>query len=159
MECLEKRKVSVRRVADVLMSLTADDANEHKQFLVSHVHAFYQAIDHSELFGIMNPCWDYLSYQLLDYLIQEFDLNEVKDEIEVYKDDLRQFREKTPLTLFCQTQKKRQLRLDPRFREMVAEFNWPDEMMLEAAEQLRQQVARYYNLPQFAIELSEILPG
>ena len=35
--CLEKRKVSVKQVADTLMDLPADDIEEHKHFLESHL--------------------------------------------------------------------------------------------------------------------------
>ena len=158
-ECLEKHGVTVKRVADALMSLPADDVIEHKQFLESHVRAFYQAIDHSELFGTLSTNWNYLSYQLLDHLITEFDLNEVKCKMEAFKEDLRQFREKTPLTLFCQTQKRRRLRLEPAFREMVAEFNWPDDVTLEVVEQFRQEYAYHYSLRECAMMLALIHPG
>ena len=158
-ECLEKHGVTVKRVADALTSLPADDADEHKQFLESYVRAFYQAIDHSELFGIMNPNWSYFSYQLLDHLIHEFDLDEVKGEMEAYKEGLQQFREKTPLNLFCQTQKRRRMRLEPAFREMVAEFNRPDDVTLEVVEQFRQEYAHHYSLQECAMMLAHIHPG
>ena len=158
-DCLEKRDIAVRRVADALTSLPADDVDEHKQFLESHISAFYQAHDNSELFGILNPNWNYLSYQLLDHLIQEFDLAEVKGKMETYKKHLRQFREKTPLTLFCQTQKKRQLNQDPKFHEMVAKFDWPAEVTLEVVEQFRQEYAYKYRLRECAMMLTEVRPG
>ena len=158
-ECLGKRGVSVKSVADALTSLPADDVDEHKQFLESHIRDLYQATDHSELFGIMNFNWNYLSYQLLDHLIQEFELNEVKGVMEAYKNDLQQFRKNTPLTRFCQTQTKRKLRLDPEFREMVAEFNWPDDVTLEVVEQFRQEYACHYSLRNFAMMCAQIHPG
>ena len=105
------------------------------------------------------PSWSYFSYQLLDHLIQEFDLDEVKGGIEAYKKDLQRFREKTPFSLFCQTQKKRQLRLDPEFREVVAKFDWPAEVMLEDVEQFRQKYAYHYRLRECAMMLAEICPG
>ena len=158
-ECLDKRRVAVKSVADALTSLPTDDVDEHRQFLESHVSAFYQAHDTSELFGIMNPNWNYLSYQLLDHLIEEFDLDEVKGEMAAYKGDLRQFREKTPLNRFCQTQKKRRLRLDPEFQEVVAEFDWPEDVTLEVVEQFRQEYACHYHLRECAMMLAEVKPG
>ena len=38
---LEKRKISVKQVADALTSLSADDFDEHKQFLESHLSVLY----------------------------------------------------------------------------------------------------------------------
>ena len=158
-ECLVKQKVSVRRVADTLMSLPADDIGEHKQFLESHISALYQSLDHSELFGIMNPKWNYLSYHLLDILVRRFELEEVKGEMAAYKEDLQHFREETPLTLFCQTQKKRRVRLDPKFQEVVAEFDWPAEVTLEVVEQFRQEYAGHHDLRECAMMLAEVGPG
>ena len=158
-ECLKKHRITVQSVADALTSLPADDVVEHKQFLESHVSAFYKAINHSELFGIMNPNWNYLSYHLLDHLIQEFDLDEVKGEMKTYKEDLRQFREKTPLNLFCQTQKKRQMRLEPAFQEMVARFDWPDDATLEDVEQFRQEYAYHYGLQECAMMCAQFCGG
>ena len=154
-ECIERCNVAVQRVADALMSLPPDDADEHRQFLESHVSAIYHAPDHSELFGIMNFHWNYLSHGLLDHLIQELHLNEVKGEMEAYKKDLRQFRVETPLTLFCRTQKKRRLRPDPEFREMVAEFDWPECVTLEVVEQFRQEFAYHYSLRECAMMVAE----
>ena len=158
-ECLEKHRVIVKQMADALTSLPADDVIEHKQFLESHVHDFYQANDISTLFGIMNPNWNYLSYQLLDHLIKEFHLDEVKDEMEAYKEDLQRFRKQTPLTLFYQTQKRRRLRLDPEFQEMVAVFQWPHDVTLEVVEQFRQEYAYHYNLRECAMMYAQICEG
>ena len=158
-ECLEKCMISVARVANALMSLSADDVDEHKQFLESHVSAFIRAANHSELFGAMNFNWNYLSYYLLDHLVQGFQLEEVKGEMEAYKKDLRQFREKTPLTLFCQTQKRGHVRLYPGFQEMVAKFDWPAKATLEVVEQFRQEYAYNYSLRECAMMLAEVRPG
>ena len=155
-ECLEGRNIAVSRVADALVSMPPDVADEHRQFLESHLSAIYHALDHSELFGIMSFHWNYLSCGSLDHLIQEFHLEEVKGEMKAYKEDLQQFREETPLTKFCQTQKRRRLRPDPEFEEMVAEFDWPDIVTLEVVEQFRQEFAYNYSLQQCAMMISEI---
>ena len=155
-ECLEKRGIGVKRVADALMSLPADDVIEHKQLLQSLANFLYQAINLSALFGIMSLNWNYLYYQLLDHLIKEFEVIEVKGEMEAYKKDLQKFRIKTPLTLFCRTQKRRRLRLDPEFREVVAEFDWPEDVTLEIVEQFRQEYACHYKLRECAMMLAEI---
>ena len=144
-ECLEKLQVPVKRV-DALTSLPADDVDEHKQFLESHLSAIYHADDHSELFGIMNFHWNYQNPQLLDHVVQEFNLEGVKGEMKTYKDDLHQFRKKTPLKLFCQSQKKKRTKVPPDFREVVAEFDWPGDVTLEVVEEFRQEYADHYSL-------------
>ena len=155
---LEKRKVSVKQVADALMDLPVDDMEEHKQFLESHLSVLYQAHDQSELFGALSFNMNYLSYQLLEYLVCEFGL-EVKEEMERYKSDLRRFRESTPLLLFCRAQRKRYVEPPSRFVEVVAKFEWPKDVTLEVVEQFRQEYACHYNLRECSMMLAEIRPG
>ena len=159
-ECLESYKIAVQLVADALTSLRADDVEEHKQFLESHMTALYKAASHYELFGTMNLHWNYLNYPLLDHLIGKFELNEVKGEMESYKNDIQQFREKTPLTLFSQTQKRRYMELPSEFEKMVAKFEWPDDhdVTLEDVEQFRQVYACHYRLHECAMMLAEVRP-
>ena len=157
-ECLEKCKITVKRVTNALTDLPADDVDEHKQFIENHSVALLQASDHYELFGMLSYNMNYLSYQLLDYIVDEFKL-QIKNDMETYKKDLEQFREKTSLALFCRTQKKRRIRLSPEFREMVAGFDWPDDVTLEVVEQFRQKYACHYNLRECAMMLAEVLPG
>ena len=158
-ECLERLRVPVKRVADALTSLPADDVDEHKQFLESHLGALYQAPDHSELFGTMNFHWNYQNYQLLDHVIREFDLEGVKGEMKTYKEDLHQFRKKTSLKLFCESHKRRRIKPPPDFHDMVAEFDWPDDVTLDVVEEFRQEYACHYSLQQCAMMLVMVHPG
>ena len=158
-ECLERRRVSVKNVADVLTSLSADEDENHKMFLESHVSVLFRAADIPELFGTMNFHWNYLDPPPLDHLVDKFDLEEVKVQMEAYKLTLQQFRMKTPLTLFCRTQKRKRIKLSPEFQEMVAEFDWPDDVTLEDVEQFRQEYASHYNLREFAMIIAHVRPG
>ena len=155
-ECLETLEVAVQRVADALTSLPADDMAEHKQFLESHLSAIYQAPDHSELFGTMNFHWNYQNPQLLDHLIQEFNLEKVKGEMKTYKKDLQKFRKKTPLKLFCQSQKKKHIEPPPQFYKVVAKVDWPDDVTLEVVEEFRQEYAYQYSLHECVMMLAVV---
>ena len=156
LQCLEKHRISVKRVADALTSLSRDDDENHKMFLERHVTVLYTAADNSELFGHMNSHWNYLDPSLLHHLVRELCLEEVKGEMEVYKSDLQQFRMKTPLTLFCKTQKRKRIKPSPEFREVVVEFDWSENATLEDVERFRQMYALYYNLRDFAMTLTHV---
>ena len=119
----------------------------------------YQLQDHCEVFGWMNTYWNYLAYHLLDHLITELVLEEMKQEMETYKCDLQQFRKEMSLKLFCEAHRKRRIKPPQDFREMVAEFEWPDEVTLEVVEEFRQEFAANYNLRDCAMMLTRILPG
>ena len=158
-ECLVRRKVTVEQVVDSLTSMPADDLEEHKQFLKENLSDLRNSSDIPELIGKLSLLyWDYLSYQLLEYLIKEFGL-EVEREMEVYKLDLQMFRQKTPLALFCQSQKRRRRKPSEEFQEMVAEFDWPPEVTLEVVEQFRQEFAYHYKLRDCAMMLAVVCPG
>lgn len=158
-ECLKKRKIIVEKVADVLTSISADEDEQHMIFLENHVTVLFRAADLPELFGTMNFHWNYLNPALLDHLVQSFDLEEIKGEMETYMSDLELFRKKTLLVMFCCTQKRRRLRLAPEFSELVAEFDWPHFVTLEVVEQFRQEYASKYNLRECAMMVAQIRPG
>ena len=142
---LEKQRVPVDQVADSLTLLSpSDDDDYHKLFAESHVSDLFKADNIAEQFGTMNSHWNYLDPSLLDHLVRDFNLEEVKGEMETYKSDLGQFRKKTPLTLFCWAQKRKRVRLSPEFQEVVAEFDWRNDVTLEVVEQFRQEYASHY---------------
>ena len=158
-ECLERKRISVEQVIEALTSMPADDLEEHKQFLKENLSDLSESSNMSELIGKLSLLyWDYLSYQLLEYLIKEFGL-EVEREMEVYKLDLQRFRQKTPLALFCQSQKRRRRKPSEEFQEMVAEFDWPHEVTLEVVEQFRQEFPYNYKLRDCAMMLAVVRPG
>ena len=158
-ECLEKREIIVKKVVNVLTSLSPDEDDQHKMFLESHVRELCAAADHFELFITMNFHWNYLDPSLLEHLVKEFELEEVTGQIQTYKENLEQFRMKTLLTIFCQTQKRKRIRPLGDFQEMVAVFDWPENVTLEDVEQFRQEYASHYNLQQCAMMIAHICPG
>ena len=158
-ESLDKHKVAVTDVADALTSLSPDDDECHKLFLKENVEKLYGASSNTVLFGTMNFHWNYLDPSLLEYLIQVFRLNEVKENMKSYKSDLKQFRMTTPLRLFCETQRKKKMKLSPEFKEMIAEFDLPNDATLEVVEQFRQEYASHYNVHKFAMMVADVRSG
>ena len=142
--CLEMTHVPVQAVANALTSLLPDEY--HRIILESHVEQLYTAVNHSVLFGKMDFHWNYLDPSLLDCLVREFDLKDVKERMEDYKLRVQKFKLETPLTIFCETQKRNRVDPTPQFREAVAEFDWPENVTLEVVEQFRQEYASHYNL-------------
>lgn len=153
-KCLEKRKVTVESVADALTSLLPDENEEHRVFLEEHNAVLFRAANISEQFGTMNLHWNYLDPSLLDNLVKQFDLEAVK-QMEEYKSELIQFRLNTPLKAFCETQKKRKIKLTDEFQEMVAEFEWPDDVKLEHVEEFRQEYCCHYKLNDCAMMIAK----
>ena len=158
-ECLERKKVPVQDVAEVLMSLSPDEDECHRMFLESRIKAFAAAVDNLELFLTMDFHWNYLDPSLLNHLVTELELVEVKPDMTTYQSQLQQFRMKTPLNLFHQTQRKKKIKLSPEFKEMVAEFKLPNDVSLEVLEQFRQEYASHYNVHEFAMMVADVRSG
>ena len=158
-QCLESKKIPVQDVAEVLMSLSPDDDECHKMFLESRIKVFATAVNNSELFLTMDFHWNYLDPSLLNHLVTELELVEVKQNMTTYQSELQQFRMNTPLNLFHQTQKKKKMKLSPEFKEMVAEFKLPNDVSLEVLEQFREEYASHYKLHEFAMMVADVRSG
>ena len=158
-QSLDKHEVAVTDVADALTSLSPDDDECHKLFLKDNVKELYTAASNTILFGTMNFHWNYLDPSLLEHLIRVLRLKEVKESMKSYKSNLKQFRMATPLRLFCETQRKKKMKLSPEFKEMVAEFDLPNDATLEVVEQFRQEYASHYNVHEFAMIVADVRYG
>ena len=158
-ECLDRKKIPVKDVAEVLVSLSPDDDECHRMFLECRIKAFAAAVDNFELFLTMDFHWNYLDPSLLNHFVTELELVEVKPDMTTYQSELQQFRMKTPLNLFHQTQKKKKIKLSPEFKEIVAEFDWPKDVTLEVLEQFRQEYASHYRVHEFAMMMANVRPG
>ena len=158
-ECVERQRVIVSQVADALTSLSPDDDERHKIFTESHVTVLYRAANITEQFGTMNFHWNYLDPSLLEHLVKEFHLEQVKDQMEVYKSALQKFRRKTPLNIFYLTQRRKRRRPQEGFEKMVVEFDWPENVTLEDVEQFRQEYASEYSLHECAMMIAQICSG
>ena len=152
----KQRGIPVKRVSE---ALPADDSNEHRMFTQSHKSVFEEAHNQSALIGAMGYTMDYLSYHLLDHIVAKFDLGEVKVQMEAYKSDLQRFRERVPVNLFCQSQKRKRMKLLPDFQEVVADFNIltvAGDINLQVVDHFRQMYSAHYNLRDYSMVLSGI---
>ena len=155
----ERRNISVKSVVECLTDLSADEMPDHKIFLEANVHILFQADGHLELFASLNFYWNYLAYHLLEHIIKEFHLGEVKTRMDRYKSDLQVFRKNTLLRVFCRAQKQRRAKPPPDFVLMVAEYKWPENVTLEVVEEFRQEFVWHYNLRDCAMMLNTVREG
>ena len=140
---------------------------EHKKFLEDKYKVLRQSEDHSELFARLNLYWKYLSFDLLDGLIDELieknrKFEEIKKQIEKYKEEINRFRESTTLVLFCQVERKISTIDDVEavpplgFRKMVTKHQWPETVTLKHVEEFRKSFFRRFQLPECALMVYKI---
>ena len=147
-------------VTDSLRSLSPDDISEHKMFSDDQMEDVLEKADNqSMLSGQLDYNMDYLSYHLLDSIVDTFGLKEVKAQMAKYKSEIMQFRMKMPLVLFCQTRNKKVIRLLPESQEIVTKFDFVKDITLEDVEQFRLAYSSHYKLQDFAMMIPAVRPG
>ena len=160
---LERFRVAVITVVYTLTTILT--VQEHKGFLEKKQKSLNESSNHWELFGKLNPYWNYLAPDLLDHLIEELALKHnwfqaVAGEMAAYKRDLEDFRNSTTLPIFVEAD-PRTLDKDPPpgFRKMVVKFDWPEIATLEDVEKFRRRYASSYELQTCAMMLNSIRTG
>ena len=161
-ECLEKFKITVLKVAFWLTSIKALD--EHEIFLKDNHEKIHSCRHHSELFSFLNFYWSYLAFDLLHQLLEvltnkENSFSSLLEEMELYKRDIEQFRRSTTLELFCQAEPHREVDAPPGFRKMVSDHNWPNTVTLEDVERFRNRIQQIYDLKKCALMVKSVRTG
>ena len=165
--CLQKCHIAVSMVMFILTSVT--DVDEHNRYLKDYHKEFHDCKNLWELFGMLNFYWNYLSYHLLDQLIEQLAMKyksfkTVSKEMKTYKNDLCNFRKQTQLNFFCEAQRVHfgTSTADdppPGFEKIVVDYKWPETVTLEDVELFRQRYAYTYNLKECAMIVKSIRRG
>ena len=151
-QCLKRREISFHTVIVTLRSLPAD-VNDCKHFTESHLSAFSEAVEHAHLFhGTLSSYMNFLSYQLLDYFIHEFHLEEVKAKLKDYTSDLQQFKKRTSITQFSQARQSPSYVQPPlNFEKAVCVFPLSDAMKVNEVDQFQKEYSDHYKLKDYTM--------
>ena len=149
-EALLRGRITVKDVIEVLS--IESDTNPKNILDNVHKNELLQASDHYELMGRLSFNMDYLSYDLLDYLVEKFNLDV---DMKKYESKLCSFLENTSLTFFCKTHKIKRMMFSS-FREIVVRFGWPEntQKMLDVIDNFWKNLVFIYKLPKHVIMLA-----
>lgn len=161
-DCLKRSTTEVEDVVYELSTLRPCENRDWKLFLEKNLEKFRKCKNHKELFGDLNLDLTYLSPHLLRHLVKKLPpLQEIKEEMEGYMDDLHKFRRKTPLELFLQIDKKH-IKPPPGFTDITMKFeelkskNGP--LTLQHVEDLRlEYYIGHHRLYDFALMLRDVV--
>ena len=163
-QCLEKCCIAVVTVVFLLTSALGGN----KAFLEQKRKDLCESKNYWELFELLNLYWNYLSFGLLDGLIDGlFESNsafgDIKDQMDQYKEDIQKFRENTKLVLFCQLDysmlainQLQPCNPPPGFQKMVTEHQWPKTVTLKDVEEFRKAFLLSFGLPECAVMVNRI---
>ena len=137
------------KVVSLLTSVLGVD--EEKKYLEDKHRDLRGSKDLLELFGHLNFYWNYLSYHLLDKLLDELieenqKFRTIKEDMKVYKEDIQKFRKSTTLALYCKAVPHSYCDPPPGFNEIVIKHQWPATVTLEDVEKFRERFMCTLNL-------------
>ena len=159
-EVLEARDFNVGIAVYELTNLNASEVPEHTPFLKDHLEELEKCTKSRPLFARLNGCWNYLSPQLLYHTVNRLDITKAKEQMKLYDKDLETFRNRTPLQLFCQTERQYIEPPEELVRVVVKFGNTiPGSPTLQHVESFRQIYARHHKLRDFALILYALKVG
>ena len=150
--CLEKKEIPFQGIIDTLKYLPAD--KEYSPLIGSYMNVLSQTFNLTGLFGALGLYMNYLSYQLLEYFVHNFHLEEVKSKIEDYRLELQKFRLNTPITLFCEAQPiQGDIEPPPNFQAVKSVFlsDESGSKTLEYIEHFKKEISDFYILKPYTM--------
>ena len=105
-----------------------------KVFIESKIVEFYSAPNKKILFGHLNTYWSYLSFQLLEHIIDECSLEGVGAMMEEYKQEVKAFKAEMPLKLFAEAHKTDDPVIPSGFKELISNHKLSEESTLMEVE-------------------------
>ena len=108
MSALKKLKAKKIGVTDLCNGLTSLKALKGEKdivlFLKSTMNELFESTSIEVVFFHLNLYWGYLNFHLLDHIIKQFCLDDVRREMDKYKVELEEFKIQTPLEVFGRAQ-------------------------------------------------------
>ena len=127
-----------------------------------HNKDLHECRDHWELFGYLNLYWNYLSFNLLKQLLDEHalkDCSHAKNEILLYMEDVKTFRQETGLLLYCRAAVLHTGFAPPGFQIMVTEHEFTETATLQSLEDFRMGFLDIFGLPDCVMMLDGVKMG
>ena len=150
-------------VTVVYMLLSVVRVKEQEKMLEEKLVSLCKSEDHFELFEVLDPYLDYLSYDLLDMLLEKVtplkdSFQSVRSEMDLYKQDLQEFRKRTSLELYCQIVPYEKYDHLPNFRKLVVVHRWPNTVTLENVQMFGEHVTEHsYMFQKLAMMVNSVL--
>ena len=80
-----------------LTTLPLSKKHQHLKFLKNEKERIKRARNSEEIFDILEDYWNYSDYDLLEFIIKEFGMKELQEEMDIYIAELEQFEKKTTI--------------------------------------------------------------
>ena len=91
---------NVRYFRSSFLSLVISRKREHHKFIHEQLMKMGKEATFDEIWEKLADYWNFLNFDLLEYIVDKFDIEDLKQNIEVYEHDLQSFRKATRLCDF-----------------------------------------------------------
>ena len=162
-EALNKLKedhVSVDDLCDKLTSLNylQNDTSIHR-FLDKRIERLYSCHSVTIVFSILNAYWSYLSYHLLEHVVIQYSLEDLRIQMKEFKLEVDLFKEETPLRVFADVEKKINSNVPDSFTKLISIRHISKDSYLKEIEKVRVELKNEYRFEECALMLNDVLPG
>jgi hypothetical protein len=153
----KKSNIKIKYLVNVL----TQSHGAHKSFPTQNLGQLCKVQSYDELFLLLNKCWNFLTYDLLDKLILQlsyrfYSFHSIKTQLQAYKIEVRLFKKSTSLKVFCDgLTNDRNVPL--RIAKKVRAYNWPNRVTLENVEVFRQRYSLAHSLERCARIVFQVL--
>ena len=155
-----RNKIEVLHLRHSIMRLPGDLKNEHHIFVKKVKAELKKAETIEDIFFTVDDYWDFLNYSLLEHIIDRHASDNVKKEMAEYVAQVNAFRRKTRLDKFSKIYKRKEKKVDEKFRTLVTEHDIHlSTTTLEKVEEIRHDVCSELSLREFSLQLAAVAPG
>ena len=157
-EALADKGIEANRFHAYLMALDLSRSKEHGKFINN---LFEPGTTFHNLWGKLCGYWNFLNFNLLEYVVGKFGSEDLKHKMESYVRDLQSFRKATRLCDFIDCWPvlgETPPRSDLRKFVVKMKHDW-DRCTLEDLETLKGIITHKFFLPDFALRLKKIKKG
>ena len=155
-----RNKIEVLHLHHSIIRLPGDLKNEHLIFVKTVKAELKKAESIADIFFTVDDYWDFLNYSLLEHIIDRHASDNVKKEMAEYVVQVNAFRRKTRLDKFSKIYKRKEKKVDEKFRTLVTEHDIHlSTTTLEKVEEIRHDVCSELSLREFSLQLAAVAPG
>ena len=155
-----RNMIEVLHLRQSIIRLPGDLKNEHHMFVKEVKPELQKAKSIEDIFNVVNDYWDFLNYSLLVRIINRHASDNIKKEMAEYTAQVSVFRRKTRLDKFSKIYKRKQKKVDEKFRILVTEHDIRlSTTTLEKVEEIRHDICSELSLREFSLQLAAVAPG
>ena len=157
---LERARVSVASLRDILYDLPTAKKDQHREFLMKYERHFEDCSSIEGVFLKLNTYWNYLNIDILAHLITKFSLRCLYAQLRAYQKELEHFLERTTLREYYEMEADQEQKEAPEgFTELVSKHFWEQPIYLKKVDEFRRKLARKYDLHACAVILVSMNMG